>query len=676
LDLDQEPQWASWDDVQDEPRPKSALERLPGFRRIQNPRLRVASAVMCAVLLICSLGSIPVALLQYSQLSGLGASGIKHFRTAASMFTRLSQNPFDAQSISTARQELQAGIVDFNQIDRDISQIPAVVTAAPVVGSRLIGVKRLTPIAVEGATAGMIACDALTLLSARLRNPLDTTSAGGVTQADLDTLGGYLDHIGSLFQDVTTRLNALSPGDLSVDARLGPAVTQFRDNMPKIQQLLQDAKTFLGAAPLVLGVGAPTTYLIEVMDSTELRPSGGFIGNYGVASVSGGRLGEVHITDVDLLDRPFEARGGVIAKPAQYAFFNLVQNWSFRDSNLDADFPTSAVNGIQTYQREGGAVDMQGVIALTPWLVRDAMRLTGPITVDEYKETVTADTLVNTIHHHQLGANHGNDTIPDAESGSSQRKRFTALLFEDFFKQLKAVAAKDPSTLVKLFMNGVRSKDIQIYLKPEAAQKVLVSNHLGSAIEAPEKGDSLFVVDANITPNKANYFMTNVMKDDVTIDANGVATHVLTLSYNWPVSQAATANNYGIRTFYRDYLRIFTPPSSVLQAQSGLYGTGAAKRFDRSSWGGYLKFNYGASAVVTYTWAVPGAATKNGATWTYHYLVQRQAGITWKLDSHVALPTCAKIVGKPEGLTVQSPTAVSTTGNLVSDKTYEIVYTC
>jgi hypothetical protein len=675
------PRWSNWDDGEayesaDGPLRRSILERLPLIKRIKQPGLRVAAALTLVAILLCSLASLPIGLVQYAQVSATASSGVKHLRTAVTELNKLSQNPFDKVTIAQAQQELNAGIADFQQVDQTLNRIPSALTAMPGIGSRLAGAKRLAPIAVQGATAGAILCDALSLLVSRMRNPLDSTSQG-ISQEDLKTLGGYLDQIQAIFANVTAQINALTPADLAIDPRLGPGVEQFREQLPKLQQLMQDAKTFLGVAPTVLGIGAPATYLVTVMDSTEIRPGGGFIGNYGTMNISGGRLSDVHITDVDLLDRPFEAAGGYIPKPPQYSFFSLVPAWSFRDSNLDADFPTSAQNSLTNYHKEGGTANVQGVIAITPWLVRDLMKLTGPITVNEYNnEVVTSDTLVNTIHHHQLGANHGNDTIPDPESGSSQRKRFTALLFDDFFKQLKVVAAKDSGPVVKIFINALRTKDIQFYSTSGDAEKVLANNHLGSTIEAPTTGDSLFLVDSNQTPNKANYFIGINRQETITLDEVGNATHELTLTFNWPKSDVAINNTYGIRTQYVDYIRVFAPPSSQLAAQKGWSNASSGDRFDRIFWGGRFFMYYGTTATVTLSWTVPKVAIKAGTTWTYQYLEQRQAGITWTHDTKVVLPTCAHVVGTPSGLAAQAPTTVGAKGQLTQDTTFVVKYAC
>src|SRR5207253_1568048 len=134
-----------------------------------------------------------------------------------------------------------------------------------------------------------------------------------------------------------------------------------------LQQALDTLEQLLPVAPTLLGVNTPANYLIEVLDSTELRPGGGFIGNYGTATLSAGRLTSASITDTYLLDRSFEDAGHSIRYPAAYSWFTLAPtSWSLRDSNLDADFPTAARYAEEIYREEGGKVPVQGVIAMTP----------------------------------------------------------------------------------------------------------------------------------------------------------------------------------------------------------------------------------------------------------------------------------------------------------------------
>ena len=113
------------------------------------------------------------------------------------------------------------------------------------------------------------------------------------------------------------------------------------------------------------------------MISTELRPGGGFLGSYGIATLSGGRLTSAHITDTYLFDNAFKATGHTIPLPPTYSWFDIAPYWSLRDSNLEADFPTTARYAEENYLREGGKVPIQGVIAITPAFIEQALDITG-----------------------------------------------------------------------------------------------------------------------------------------------------------------------------------------------------------------------------------------------------------------------------------------------------------
>src|SRR5262249_3378459 len=153
------------------------------------------------------------------------------------------------------------------------------------------------------------------------------------------------------------------------------------------------------------------------------------VGQIGFMTLTGGRLGEIQIEDVTLLDKQFTPDQPHIPVPEKYLWYAPVAAavngtwWGLRDSNLDADFPTSAQNAEQLLHEEGGdkmfgsKAQVKGVIAITPWLMQQVMRVTGPITVTftvldpkpahTVKVTVDPDNLINQIHAAQLGSGHG-----------------------------------------------------------------------------------------------------------------------------------------------------------------------------------------------------------------------------------------------------------------------------
>lgn len=646
-------------------------------RFLPSRRSQVIAALICVCVLAGSITGILKFAGFYQHDLALAYQGLASLQTAEAAVKQLASNPLNKPEVSKAQQAFADAYSAFSQVNGDLSQIPGIATIIPHYGTLLNAALHLAPIAAEASQAGMLGCDALNLLIERLSNPLSSQSQG-ITMDDLGVLDHEFAQVQQLFNVAATQIKQLGPDDLQIDPRLGPAISAFKTALPQIQTGIQNVQTVLTLAPVLLGVGKPTSYLVEVLDSTELRPGGGFIGNYGILTMSGGRLGGLTITDTDLLDRPFEAAGHVIPIPAAYPWFRLVPSWSLRDSNLDADFPTSARNGEQTYHIEGGTVDVQGVIAITPWLIANMLKVTGPIYVPEYKETVTAANLVDRIHYHQLLAQEGRDDVYDPTSHTSLRKRFTGILFEHFLARIQQIASTAMPQFFHLFINSLHTKDVQVYLNAAPAEAILQQYHVGATIEAPPTGDSLFVVDANIIANKANYFIQPTIQDQVTLDASGNATHTTTLTYTWPPGQA-TLNVYGsgpAKTVYRDFVRVYVPPGSVLETQQGWKTGGTSLAFGREVWAGVFILNHGQTGTITLTWQEPKAATHNASGWHYHDLIQRQAGFTWQLNLQVTLPSCASFHGTPGGMTLQGKQSAVVQHALTEDLNLDVEYTC
>src|SRR6266516_513123 len=469
----------------------------------------------------------------HSDLS-LAQTGIQHLQKAEAFLTTLSQRPLDPQLSHQAAGEFVSAFKNFSLLNSDLRALPGLIKQIPGYGERLNAALRLAPLIMTLSQAGVKGCDILNTLATGLHDPL-TPQAQGITASDLALVTQDVKELKAAFIVATNQVNQLQPADMQIDARIPKLVDAFHKDGPMIQGWLDTVEQLLPVAPTLLGIGTPANYLVEVLDSTELRPGGGFIGNYGIVSLTGGRLASAHITDVDLLDRPFEAAGHVIPYPPAYSWFNLVPSWSLRDSNLDADFPTAARYGEQNYTKEGGSIPVQGVIAITPALIERVLAITGPIAVPEYHETITAENLIARIHYYQLGgsaAGEGSDLIPSPDGHSSLRKRFTELLAEHLLARIHQLPTSDLSKYLQLMVNSVHSKDLQLYFNSDTAESVLHRLQLDAAIQSPA-GDSLFVVDANVSGNKSNSFITNTLDDQVTIDSAGNAIHHASIQYAW-----------------------------------------------------------------------------------------------------------------------------------------------
>jgi hypothetical protein len=409
-------------------------------------------------------------------------------------------------------------------------------------------------------------------------------------------------------------------------------IRQLLAKWPQIQTAIGQVNTALDVLPAVLGISGPSKYMIELMDSTELRPGGGFIGNYAVITLVNGKVQPFTVSDTYLLDYPYlTSHGDVSPSPSQYPWWPFNTIFGLRDSNLSGDFPTSARLGIQQLKREGGPA-VQGVIAVTPAAIESVIHILGPIAMPQYGQVVTDSNLEHLIHLYELvPSEQPLAPLPPNEQISSPDKRFTALLGQAFMKKLHSLTLVQQVAVGKQLVGSVRSKDIQVFLTNAKAEGLLAKDQLDGAFpEASE--DGLSVVDANLTPSKGNPFVTVTETDNVVLDAQGDATHHLTLTYRFDVTNPAELYSNGA-DYYLTYLRIYTPARSQLVSQQGftnLYGDDRIGNSDQPGyqmWGGFLFIQDRTPYTLHLSWRVSRAAPRGAhGKYTYALDYNRQAG--------------------------------------------------
>jgi serine/threonine protein kinase len=647
--------------------------RLPARKRIARTLFRAVPVL----LLVCILGS-GVAMAGYQSYSAtyqhetsLAQSGLRHLQTAVSLVQSWSKNTFDASPVLRAQHEFAAAYADLAQLDSDLQSYAGVATAIPGISSRFSAAVQVVPLAMELSQAGMAGCDALNLIVTRFHEPLGI--GRGLAIADLAVIGDDLHRVEVNVNGAVAQVNALQPADLAFDAYLGKAVAQFHRYLPFLQTVFHEADQLLPALPALLGISAPAYFLVELLDTTELRPGGGLIKDYGFATLIGGRLSAAHTSDANLLDTHFTQTGQTLSLPPAYRWFTQASaGWSLADSNLDADFPTAATYAEQNYSREHGKVNLQGVMAITPTLMANALAITGPIVIPELHQTVTTRNLADLIHYYQYGpGSHGQGggiLSPGGNAGGS--RYFTELLAKHFLEKLHHLPASAFPKFLQVLVTSLQTRDLQIYFNASAAENLLQSYDAGATI-GPSAGDNFLVVDANNSANHVNQLITKSLDDQVTIDGDGNATHHTTMRYAW----LTNGNVFGPPT-YSDYVRIYVPPGSSLRQQQGWQPGGTSRAFGREVWAGSFTLSYGQTRTISLTWTAKGAAKKDAAGWHYQYLVQHQAGTYWTLHVLVTRPSCASTTS-PGGLSrVGNGQATALRQPLVKDTTMHIDYRC
>nr|MDQ6909539.1 DUF4012 domain-containing protein [Actinomycetota bacterium] len=174
---------------------------------------------------------------------------------------------------------------------------------------------------------------------------------------------------------------------------LGDARADLARRLPVIQKKAQGAESGLGALIAFAGGSGPKRYLVLSQNPDEVRPTGGFIGTYGVLLADGA---QVRLERYDSIDSWTRSRpdATVPAEKAGIAFLSQTPpaNQNLGNVNSLPDWPSAARLAMDLWQR-GGEAPVDGVVSFTPGLLGRILGVTGPVTVPSYGENVSASNL-------------------------------------------------------------------------------------------------------------------------------------------------------------------------------------------------------------------------------------------------------------------------------------------
>jgi hypothetical protein len=526
---------------------------------------------------------------------------------------------------------------DFAQLESELNSHPMLfqlVEMIPSYAKQLKEVKNIAKVGIDIGTLGEeVTTTALALVQGLPANPLASGDSPLITADQLPLIDATVNDATHLLADIQTQLAQINLKDLPVSACQRSSFTKALAFLPEAQKLLNQAGTLLPVGIWMLGIDQPRAFLVQTLDRAELRPGGGFAGQYGTVTINGGRIGSLSLQDIAWLD--YCGVGTCYAlgnrPPAKWSWWPF-GNFGLRDANDSGDFPTDAREAINLFAAEGGG-QVDGVIDMTPLPIEHILAITGPIYIPDYNETITAQNLEDRIHFYQQNpAGIAKEKVISASDTSiTARKRFTSLVGKILQAKVRSLPMKQLELVIKQVLADMRSKDIEIYLTNPAAEALLTQYGMDSAMYRSASGpdDTWMVVQANISVSKATQYVHTTERDDVQLNADGSATHHLTMTL-WYNKQGDV---YG-PSLYTDYIRVYARAGSHLFSASG-FNSGWPTNFvsdepGLTMWGGLLKMQPFQTRTITLTWTTPNVvvAPKSAVAGQspYTLLVQRQSG--------------------------------------------------
>lgn len=420
----------------------------------------------------------------------------------------------------------------------------------------------------------------------------------------MDTLALDNFFLNRIRKKISAQLNELTSLDLSID----------------------QSTPYLELLPDLLAYDSEKTYLLLFQNSSELRPTGGFWGSYGVLKIADGKIIDFKTDDIYHLDVNIIDKDVAPEPPAPLAKY-LNKDWFFRDANWSPDFSEAALTAQYFYKLEGGTEEhFDGVIAITPEVIADFLLYLGPIEVNGL--SFDRENFISLLQYEVEVA------FNDKDISSWNRKDILEPLAEKLINKLEKTLTLDTiSEITKIFEKSLAKKDILIYFNDPKLEKTILGYNWGGAIIGTTS-DYLDIIDANLASFKTDlyierqieYKIKTVPKDNNNYDlvAHLKIEYLHRGRFDWKTTR------------YRTYTRVYLPPESRLLSWQGVMaddrssivgGLDVYNEFGKTVLGGFIAIEPQRGGVLEFEYTLPDRIKEKIASGQYQLIIQKQPGV-------------------------------------------------
>lgn len=348
------------------------------------------------------------------------------------------------------------------------------------------------------------------------------------------------------------------------------------------------------------------TYLILLQNSLELRPTGGFVGNFIELTLKGTEVVDYKVYNTNEFDF------GKDGLPAPESFEKMlnVDTLQMRDGNWSPDFPTTAQTMMELYEIQGGEKELDGVIGITAEILPRLIDLIGPVYLEGFDEAITADDALLTI---QYDTNFG---FLERGLEREERKQSIVELAEVLMERIERATYLEKLEIARLVYDMARENHIKMYFEDQEMQQRAEDFGFDGAV-AEVSGDYLYVVDSNMGALKTDYYMERAISQKVEECEEGVCTTV-EITYTNTAIEATPLNND-----YRSYTRVYVAEDAWIESVEGNeddWPVDYSIEYGKKVAGFEVIVPFGTSRTVTLTYNTP--AREN-----YMLSVQKQPGV-------------------------------------------------
>jgi hypothetical protein len=354
--------------------------------------------------------------------------------------------------------------------------------------------------------------------------------------------------------------------DSSIPEDKRASFEDFKSKLPLFEKLINDSADYSKFLEDFIGTKGTKKYLILFQNPSELRPTGGFPGTYGVVSFKDGKLQDFKIDDVYNLDGQFQE---LIIPPLQLQ--HITPNWGMRDVNWFVDFPTSARKTTTFFKKESG-LDVDGVITFSPQIVARILDIVGPVEMPEYDLTLDSKNLFSALQEEV-----------EYKGDRKQPKQIIVDLAPKMLKKLYSAESQKWLDVFNLLVSSLEQKDILMYFRDLNLESFSVDKGFSGQVKNTDS-DYLMVTLTNVKGSKTDLVLDSSLKVE-TITESGAVKHKISITR----THNGGNNKYG---FYNKqsptYIRVLVPEDAEFTGLTGNSRPGFKPLIDYSK-SGFVK---------------------------------------------------------------------------------------
>jgi hypothetical protein len=538
-----------------------------------------------------------------------------------------AEQHINERNVGAAHADLVQALADFQEMHKHLGAMGPLAPVARVTPFVRIQIRGATDFAQAGellSQAGLHLVDA----AGQVIDPKDPHLKLSDALAKLVTVRSALNGGIAALDNAADKIRPLDGYRL-----VGPldrARADLQTRLPRVGTRAVSTRNGLDALIDMLGGSGARRFLLLSQNPDEVRPTGGFIGTYGVLATQNGHLTLDQYASTSSWYEPRPQAVLPIASAAQpLQLGSPPQVQTLANVNATADFPTGAQLAAQLW-KEGGEQPVNGVISITPAVMARILGVLGPVQVPGYPETINAGNLAARVDYHL----HFEAPPPETAGG---RKAFLIELVHVVVQKLLDAPASKWEPLATAIGAGFNNREAMAWSSEPAIENALVSRSWQGTL--PRTNGDFFYEGEFEYAAKNGEGLQRTFDHNVVLHADGSAkiTTKVTIKNTLPP-------DYGYdHTLNEDslsFITLYGPNGATLAAGSDPpdASTSPLNGHPANSW--FESANPLSSTTFTVAWNVPKLLTPvAGGAFDYQLKFMRLAAHNGDvLHLHVTLP--------------------------------------